>query len=610
MLEVSFPSLRAAGAWRKTSIALCSKSTGRKGGEEEDSPGNCAKGNAKAISPGLELVRFRPSFGASRAFATRSSPSRPQNTLPLHGLTRCICGMASPANTVSIAQDESATEPEDISDYGSDFSPEEQEIVERLITRQQVEAIEDNPIVTEVEHYDAPRSLHLPRILGREQQSLLYRAVMDAEIVAGDIDMSIQAGNHANSGNKLREATPVPGALSPPSELPDTRSPLERYRTHPRKALSVTDLVSPAWCELQYAYTLAIHGRKKQTVAMRQGSVVHKKLEDEVHTTVQIDVATKEDAWGLRIWNVIQGLQTLRETGQTRELEIWGTIDGLVVNGVIDDVSYICPDTDLEESLQRPTDNEPLPLLDQPTLEEFFSKKGGSSTNNATRTQRATKSKKIYLCDVKTRGARTLPSEAAFRPTKMQLMLYHHLFLALATGTVDFSIIIARYGLEADAALSDSFIAQVGSLNEGAMFGVMTGSDDGTNYVSSQDSMDILLAHNSLNELWSLMISEFRKTLPHGAASLGKVLKAEYRSRDTGGIMGCKTFAMDGNVLGAYIEREMRWWNGQREPEGVAVEEAYKCRTCEFAENCEWRLGKVDAAIQRARDVRTKKSTK
>lgn len=402
--------------------------------------------------------------------------------------------------------------------------------------------------------------------------------------------------------------TPVVEVTSQPiSDVPDTRSPLERFRTHPKKALSVTDLVSPAWCELQYWYTLSIHGRKKRTPAMRQGSVVHKKLEDEVHTTVQVDVATKEDAWGLRIWNVIQGLHTLRETGQTRELEIWGTIDDQVVNGIIDDVSYICPDTDLEESLQRSASNEPLPVPDQPTLEEFFSKRGGSTIAEATRTQHAARSEKIYLCDVKTRGARTLPSKAAFRPTKMQLMLYHHLFLTLATGGVNFSTIVARYGLEADAPFSDAFVAQVGSLNEDAIFSSMTQSDDGSNLVSSQDPMEILLAHNSLNKLWSLMISEFRKTLSNGAASLGRVLKAEYRSRDTGEIMGSKTFAMDDKELGSYVEHEMKWWKGAREPEGVAVEEAYKCRTCEFAENCEWRLGKVEAAIQRARQNRTRK---
>ena len=124
----------------------------------------------------------------------------------------------------------------------------------------------------------------------------------------------------------------------------DKRSPLERFRRPPKKTLSVTDLISPAWCELQYLYTLSKHGKKKRTPAMKQGTAVHKALEDEVHTTVQVSTTKREDSWGLRIWNIIQGLRTLRDTGRTREFEVWGTVGGELVNGVIDELSYTCPD--------------------------------------------------------------------------------------------------------------------------------------------------------------------------------------------------------------------------------------------------------------------------
>ena len=58
---------------------------------------------------------------------------------------------------------------------------------------------------------------------------------------------------------------PAPETPPPETPNPDLRSPLQRYRSAPRKALSVTDLVSPAWCELQYSMTLALHGRKPRT---------------------------------------------------------------------------------------------------------------------------------------------------------------------------------------------------------------------------------------------------------------------------------------------------------------------------------------------------------
>uniref|UniRef100_A0A093UY99 Putative exonuclease V, mitochondrial n=1 Tax=Talaromyces marneffei PM1 TaxID=1077442 RepID=A0A093UY99_TALMA len=130
----------------------------------------------------------------------------------------------------------------------------------------------------------------------------------------------------------------------------EEKSPIERFRKPPNKAFSVSDLISPAWCELQYWYTLTKHGRKRRTPAMMQGTAVHKVLEDEVHTTVPVDITTKEDGWALRIWNVIQGLRTLRTYGLTRELEVWGLVEGEIVTGIIDQLSYICPDPNLEAS--------------------------------------------------------------------------------------------------------------------------------------------------------------------------------------------------------------------------------------------------------------------
>jgi exonuclease V len=416
--------------------------------------------------------------------------------------------------------------------------------------------------------------------------------------------------NQVKDAADLGVEAPVEAGVAD-SNAPDTRSPLERFRTQPKKALSVTDLVSPAWCELQYWYTLTIHGRKKRTPAMKQGSAVHRVLEDQVHTTVHVDLETKEDAWGLRIWNVIQGLRTLRDDGLTRELEIWGTVDGLVVNGVIDELSYICPDTEMEESLQKPAAyDEPPP--DQATISEFFKAAGGTSLAEATRSKRRARTKKVYLCDVKTRGVRNLPSGAAFRPTKIQLMLYHRLLAALATNNVDFSILTSRYGLDSTKTFSDSFLAQIGGLNESreqsfhdAQSELGASQDSEPNW--SQDSLATLLAHNNLSAIWSLMITEFQLTLPDGAASLGNVLKAEYRSRDDGEILGSKTFSMDDLDLSTYIQREMEWWKGERQPEGVAVEEAFKCRTCEFADGCEWRIKKVEEAKEKAR--MTKKRT-
>jgi exonuclease V len=271
-----------------------------------------------------------------------------------------------------------------------------------------------------------------------------------------------------------------------------------------------------------------------------------------------------------------------------------------VVNGIIDELSYVCPDKDLEESFDKPGKNEPPP--NQPTIAEFVTRAGGF-TLESPRNKRRFRDNKIYLCDVKTRSVRTLPSEMAFRPAKMQLMLYHKLLSMLATNNVDLAVLTERFKLDPSKVFSDSFIAQVGSLNDDAFYDASSEPPDSQESITqwSQDSMTILLEHNTISQLWALMISEFQITLPDGAASLSQILKAEYRSRSTGEVVGSKTFVMDKQELQAYIEKEMQWWRGEREAQGVVIEEAFKCRSCDFAEDCEWRLKKVDEAKEKMR---------
>lgn len=341
---------------------------------------------------------------------------------------------------------------------------------------------------------------------------------------------------------------------------------------------------------------------------MRQGSAVHKILEDQVHRTVAVDIISKEDAWGLRIWNIIQGLKTLRDTGMTRELEIWGVIDGLVVNGVIDELSTICPDRELEQAEEKRTITKETPATDQTTITDFL---GPSALENkGTDTIRnhhslLIKKPKIYLTDVKTRGAKVLPKGASFRPTLMQLMLYHRLLSSLATNKVDPNTLFNRYALDPEAPFSDAFIAQIGNLHQSEFPDASSSlfeeeSHDPTD--SSQDSTTILLNHNSLRQLWTLMISNFAHTFPQGATSIGRVLKAEYRSQSDGELIGAKSFLYDEAMLQEYLEEEMKWWRGERAAQGVCVEEAYKCGSCDFAPECSWRKNKIEESTGRMRE--------
>ena len=400
------------------------------------------------------------------------------------------------------------------------------------------------------------------------------------------------------------EATQAP-APPPDKKAIDDRSPLQRFRSFPRKPLTVSDLSSGAWCEMQYWYTLTRlpGGRKTRTPAMKGGSRVHQTLEDQVHTTIQVSVAAKEEAFALRIWNLIQGLRTLRETGMTRELEVWGTLYGEVTNGVIDEVSSTCANLAFEEELRGQPDPEMA---------------AGQGAHLSIAAYFQPHRRRFYLTDVKTRASTRLPSGAALRPARVQLFLYHRLLSDMASGQADYPAIVARYGLDPQARFSDAFMAQIGGLHDEVFYdadsdpesspstprsprygpdtGYPSSSPDGSAQTTPPND---LIRYRSIEQLIPLLQSELRESFPQGASSIGDLLAVQYCHRDDGRIIGNNSFPNDPEALDGYLRRNLEWWRGSRRAEGVPIEETYKCRSCEFVEVCEWRRDKEAEILQR-----------
>ncbi|KAF1949325.1 hypothetical protein CC80DRAFT_429444 [Byssothecium circinans] len=368
----------------------------------------------------------------------------------------------------------------------------------------------------------------------------------------------------------------------------DTRAPLERFRS--RRPLSVTDLISPAWCELQYWYTLTKFGRKPPTQAMKAGTKIHQTLEEEVHTVVPVQVQTKEDRFGLRIWNIVQGLRTLRAMGQTRELEIWGVVEGQVVNGVIDELSFTCSDPELEEQLEiskAAKRGGTLPL-GQLSVEQAFAKAAPTSGDDGW-IGSPEPDRRVYITDVKTRGHRSVPKGVSLRPTWMQLMLYRKLLESLSLNTVDAETVFARYNVTPLQPFSEIFMLEAGAIAQDAL-------QSGLGSPATQSSNELRLYPNLLS-LWSLMISEFQQAIP----SVSDILRAEFRFSKTGEVIGSDYTVFNPDAIDAYSRDEISWWKGRRNAKGVEVEEAFKCRICDFAEECTWRKTKIEEATEKHR---------
>ncbi|KAL9062908.1 MAG: hypothetical protein Q9157_008546 [Trypethelium eluteriae] len=526
------------------------------------------------------------------------------------------------------------------SDYGSDLDQDAEQIVDGLLSL--LETTVAGPLVLESIEEDAPlaspKTAIIPKFAERDYTletdlglHILPRAAREASV---EIEYDEPSRTAFRIAQDERPEDQRGTTVEPEAEAPveDTRSPIKRFRTAPKKPLSVTDLSSPAWCELQYWFTLVKFGRKRATPAMKQGTKVHKALEEEIYTAVPITTTTKEDMYGLKIWNVIQGLRTLRVMGMTRELEVWGVIGGELVNGIIDELSYTCPDEEAEERMLKPAEapdeNKTSLPPDQPTLEAFF-KSSGSSTIESSNPQPQNPPTNttdeyppcIYIQDVKTTRKRTLPSGPGVRPTEIQLMLYHHLLTSLTTpNALPASTFCTRYRLSPTTAFSPTFLSQLSS----ADFNFLSSASSQTSRTDELfgDASAVageLAEHANLTALWGLMLEEYRRTfvvVPSASESgsgsessqkkamtptLSPLLTASYRLATDGSLLGNRAFLFDAQVFDTYVRDEMKWWRGEREARGVEVEEAFKCGYCEFAEGCEWRMGKVEEGVRKAR---------
>ena len=366
---------------------------------------------------------------------------------------------------------------------------------------------------------------------------------------------------------------------------------------------------------------------------MKHGSDIHEKLEREVYTPVEVEISKKVDVFGLKIWNIIQGLRILRDTGLTRELEVWGVVDGNVVNGIIDGLSYRNPDPELEDDVisSRGGSQSP-PNSQQPKLfSEFFPT--GTPAD-----------KLVYITDVKTRASMSPPSKPQVRGTIIQLFLYHRFLSEMASGKLDYISTFERYGLDPDDTFSDVFMAQIGALRD-EIFGSSekdsdtsdsccsdtSDSEGGTEFVSAVSSSSKLkvgledntqeppetLKYRTLRALIPLLKFGIQLTFPKGANSVGQIVAVEYRYRQrgransdegdsnderrNGSVICTNTHFVEPEILDLYLKDDMQWWRGEREPRGVSLDEAFKCRSCEFVDTCEWRDNLDQEALRKAK---------
>ncbi|KAJ7360999.1 exonuclease V [Mycena albidolilacea] len=301
-------------------------------------------------------------------------------------------------------------------------------------------------------------------------------ARLDAAISASDAVAGLPTLGHIDDSAMPSISIELEGSC----DSEEQGSPINRYRR--AGSLSVTDLISLAWCEVQFDYGMrqkrfrnltdrpasfrTESGKEivvEQEVAARndkttkRGQFIHKELELELQPEeITVLVTTEEERWAFRLINFLASMAALGVERCVREIPVFGVVDGVVVIGIIDEL-LIRNRSEPETGTKRPSDSalppqkracrspscEPKPLL-APTPSRRC----------------------IRLIDTKTRRSFSLPSDEDAEPARLQVMLYHRLLIRLLDSATlfDFAAFWPLVGVDSTATFSEVFLLQTAQL--------------------------------------------------------------------------------------------------------------------------------------------------
>ena len=181
--------------------------------------------------------------------------------------------------------------------------------------------------------------------------------------------------------------------------------------------------------------------------------------------------------------------------------------------------------------------------------------------------QYSPKEKTLSLLDYKTRVKRSLPSGSQKASTSLQLMLYKSLLDHMTTGFFQVHQ-LRELGLDFNMPLSSGPVDHV--LNSGRLGGLLFCGDGWTTFGGFAKSVCSLIADLDLPLVGSMVVHYIHQ----GSKETIGVESVEYHE----------------DLMRGQLEHSLEFWKGGRQACGVEVEEAWKCRTCQFRDVCVWRL--------------------
>ncbi|XP_066538766.1 exonuclease V [Hoplias malabaricus] len=170
----------------------------------------------------------------------------------------------------------------------------------------------------------------------------------------------------------------------------------------------------------------------------------------------------------------------------------------------------------------------------------------------------------LVLNELKTRRQETLPGAAQSLGHSLQVGLYKILFDGMVRGGLRREHIIDHFKLKASMALGNEI------QKHSAKIGIQV--------TTLGELVDTLLMVLSCTDVPRI-----------------DLLQIEYRHQDSNNLIGSRVVPYDEAQLRSELQGYLAYWTGQREPRGVDIEEAWKCRMCPYDQICVWRKNRSQA---------------
>lgn len=294
-----------------------------------------------------------------------------------------------------------------------------------------------------------------------------------------------------------------------------------------QRFVGVTRITAHEWCQQQAVYLekhLREGGEEMRTEAMVNGEKRHKELELEVVQREPVQVQTKEDAWAINLLNLVLGLEQLRRERKTRELLVFGVVQGQPIIGIIDELFL--------------------------------------------------EGKEVRIRDHKTRQRPTIPGEAQKRTAKLQLMCY----CTLLHGVFHYF----HEGDEGQDAEKTKPVFDVGEIVR--LTGIQSKlplSTQVRQYASSSSIVPLKNVKNLADVFHGMR--QYGQTLHF---NVGTQLYLRYEWQENLQLLGEEQFEHDKDWMAHQLSRHLPVLRGRQPPQVVPPQEGWKCQYCQFSDVC------------------------